>query len=329
MSYLSRKIAFYLAALWVAITLNFALPRMMPGNPAEILLAKFKGRINPAAIKAFTLAFGLNKHQSLIAQYGTYLGQLARGNLGVSMAYYPETVTHVLLSALPWTLFLVGVATIISFALGTLLGILSAWHRGGWLDSVAPGLFTFTSAFPYFWFALILLYALAFELGWFPMSHAFFGNRDTWALSNWPDLAYHAALPASTIVVTSIGGWLLNMRNNMIGVMGQDFIQMARAKGLPRRRVIFQYAARNAILPNVTGFALSLGFIVSGALLTEIVFSYPGLGYTLLQAVQSDDYPLLQGTLLLIALAVLVANFLVDLLYVRLDPRVRQQGQGG
>jgi peptide/nickel transport system permease protein len=326
MGYLGRKIVFYLVALWVAVTLNFALPRMMPGNPAEIMLARFKGRINPAAIKAFTLAFGLNKHQSLLAQYGTYLNQLVHGNLGVSMSYYPETVTHVLFSALPWTLLLVGVATIISFLLGTIVGIFSAWHRGGWLDSIAPGLFTFTSAFPYFWFALILLYGLAFKLGWFPLSHAFSGNHHTFAIANWPDLAYHAALPALTIVITSIGGWLLNMRNNMIGTMGQDFIQTARAKGLKRRRIIFQYAARNAMLPNITGFALSLGFIVSGALLTEIVFSYPGLGYALLQAVQSDDYPLLQGTLLLIAVAVLVANFLVDLLYVRLDPRVRHEG---
>lgn len=326
MSYLSRKIVFYMAALWVAITLNFALPRMMPGNPAEIMLARFKGRINPAAIKAFTLAFGLNKHQSLLGQYGTYLGQLIHGNLGVSMAYYPETVTHVLVSALPWTLLLVGTATLISFVLGTLVGILSAWHRGGWLDSIAPGVFTFTSAFPYFWFALLVLYVLAFELGWFPLSHAYAGGRDSWSVANWPDLMYHAALPAFTIVVTSIGGWLLNMRNNMIATMGQDFIQTARAKGLSKRRIVYHYAARNAILPNITGFALSLGFIVSGALLTEIVFSYPGLGYTLLQAVQSDDYPLLQGTLLLIAIAVLVANFVVDLLYVKLDPRVRHEG---
>lgn len=326
MSYLSRKVLFYLVALWVAITLNFALPRLMPGNPAEIMMARFKGRINPAAVKAFTLAFGLNRHQSLLAQYLTYLGQLVRGNLGVSMAYYPETVSHVLMAALPWTLLLVGTATLISFVLGTLLGILSAWHRGGWLDSIAPGIFTFTSAFPYFWFALLLLYILAFNLGWFPMSHAYAGGHNSWGMSNWPDLIYHAALPAFAIVVTSIGGWLLNMRNNMISTMGQDFIYTARAKGLAKRRIVYHYAARNAILPNITGFALSLGFIVSGALLTEVVFSYPGLGYTLLQAVQSDDYPLLQGTLLLIAVAVLVANFVVDLLYVKLDPRVRQQG---
>ncbi len=325
MRYLVRKLGFYAVALWVAITLNFVLPRLMPGNPAEIMMTRFKGRINPEAIRAFTLALGLNQHSSLLAQYGTYLSQLLRGNLGVSIAYYPEPVSRVLAQALPWTVFLVGTATVISFMVGTLAGILAAWRRGGWFDSVAPGLFTFTSSFPYFWFGLIVLYFLAFRAGWFPMSHAYSGNRGTFGVGNWPDLLYHAALPAFAIVTTSIGGWLLSMRNNMITTMGQDYITMARAKGLSPRRIMYRYAARNAILPNVTGFALSLGFIVSGALLTEIVFSYPGLGYTLLQAVENEDYPLLQGTLLLIAIAVLLANFLVDLLYVRLDPRVRNQ----
>ncbi len=325
MRYLGRKIVFYGVALWAALTLNFILPRLMPGNPAEILLARFKGRVNPKAIDAFMVAFGLNQHHTLIQQYGAYLVQLMHGNLGISITYYPEPVIQVLGQALPWTLLLIAMATIISFLIGTLAGIVAAWHRGGVFDSVAPGIFTFTSSFPYFWFALIMLYFLAYKAGWFPIGSAYAGNHGSFALSNWPDLLYHTALPGFTIVVTSIGGWLLSMRNNMITTMGQDYIHMARAKGLARRRIMYQYAARNAILPNMTGFALSIGFIVSGALLTEIVFSYPGLGYTLLQAVQNEDYPLLQGTLLLIAVAVLLANFLVDLLYVRLDPRVRNQ----
>lgn len=325
MRYLGRKVLFYGVALWAALTLNFILPRLMPGNPAEIMLSRFKGRVNPKAINAFMVAFGLNEHHTLWQQYGSYLVQLVHGNLGISITYYPEPVVQVLEQAVPWTLLLIGLATIISFIIGTLAGILAAWHHGGAFDSVAPGIFTFTSSFPYFWFALIMLYFLAYEAGWFPIGSAYTGTHANFGLANWPDLLYHTALPALTIVVTSIGGWLLSMRNNMITTMGQDYIHMARAKGLPRRRIMYQYAARNAILPNMTGFALSLGFIVSGALLTEIVFSYPGLGYTLLQAVQNEDYPLLQGTLLLIAVAVLLANFIVDLLYVRLDPRVRNQ----
>lgn len=325
MKYLMRKALFYLVAFWVAITLNFLMPRMMPGNPVQIMVAKFRGRINPQAIHAFTRAFGLNTHASLLAQYGQYLSQLSHGNLGISLAMYSEPVSKVLAAAFPWTLLVVGLATVMSFILGSFIGVLASWKRGGILDMVAPTVSTFTAAFPYFWLALIVLYIFAFKLPWFPLAHAYANGNATWSPSNWPDILYHATLPALTIVVSSIGGWLLSMRNNMITTMGQDYISIARAKGLPARRIMFQYAARNAILPNMTGFAMSLGFVLSGALLTEVVFSYPGLGYTLYQAVQADDYPLMQGTLLLIAVGVLLANFLVDILYVKMDPRVQNQ----
>jgi peptide/nickel transport system permease protein len=326
MSYLGRKVAFYLVALWAAITLNFALPRMMPGNPVELIMARFKGRVNPAAIHAFTLALGLQQHKPLIAQYFQYLDQLIHGNLGISIVYFPEPVIKVILQALPWTLFLVGFATVISFILGTLLGIIASWRRRSFFDLIVPTAFTFTATLPYFWLALVLLYILAFHLGMFPLGHAYSGSDNSWAPSNWGDIIYHTTLPALTIVITSIGGWLLGMRNNMINIMGQDFVTIARAKGLKEWRIVLKYAARNAILPNITGFGMSLGFLVSGAVLTEVVFSYPGLGYTLYQAVGAEDYPLMQGTLLFIAIAVLLANFLVDLLYVRLDPRSRKEG---
>ena len=322
--YIIRRIGFYLVALWAAVTLNFALPRMMPGNPMLMLVAKFKGRINPKALYAYAKLFGLNHRSSLWTQYWQYIGQLLHGNLGISLGLYPETVSQALMQALPWTVFLLGTATVISFVLGTLLGIYSAWHRGSWLDSIAPTVFTLTGSFPYFWLALILLYFLAFQLQWFPLGHAFGNNATGWSWAGLPDIFYHAALPALTIVVTSIGGWLLSMRNNMITTLSEEYVKVARAKGLPDRRVMMSYAARNAILPNITSFALSLGFVLSGAILTEVVFSYPGLGYALFQAVGNEDYPMLQGTLLLIAVAVLIANFLADLAYVRLDPRARQ-----
>jgi peptide/nickel transport system permease protein len=321
--YLLRKIIFYLVALWAAITLNFFLPRMMPGNPMLVLLAKFKGRINPEALNAYAKLFGLEQHTNMVAQYGQYLGQLARGDLGYSLGLYPETVTQALLQALPWTLFLLGMATVISFVLGTLLGIVSAWRRGSLLDALAPPVFTLLGAFPYFWLALIALYFLAFRLNWFPLGHAYSDSVNGWSWAALPDILYHAVLPALTIVVTSIGGWLLGMRNNMITTLAEEYVKVAKAKGLTNGRVMLRYAARNAILPNVTSFALSLGFILSGAILTEIVFSYPGLGYALYQAVSNEDYPMMQGTLLLIAVAVLAANFLADLVYVRLDPRAR------
>ncbi len=323
--FLLRRLVFYLIALWAAITLNFLLPRLMPGNPALLMLARYKGRLTPAALRAFAAAFGFATHGSILAQYGQYLASLLRGNLGLSIAYFPEPVSQVIATALPWTLFLVGFATVISFAVGTLLGIWSAWGRGRAIDSWLPTVSTFTSAFPYFWFALLCAYVFGFLLQWFPTGHAYSGTADAFSFANLPDIAYHAVLPAFTIVVSSIGGWLLGMRNNMVATLAEDHIVLAQAKGLPRRRVMYTYAARNAILPNLTGFAMSIGFVVGGALLTEIVFSYPGLGYTLLLAVQSEDYPLMQATLLVIAVAVLIANFFAELAYGWLDPRVDQE----
>lgn len=325
MRYLGKKFIFYFVALWAAVTLNFWLPRLMPGNPVLILQAKFKGHLDPAALQAFARAFGLDTHATLIVQYLHYLGQLFTGHLGISFAYFPQSVVSVLAETAPRTLFLVGLSTVVSFGIGTLLGIVSAWRRGSLFDSLSPMITAFLASFPYFWLALLLLYFFAFELGWFPTGGAYSGTDSAWTFSNFGDILYHSILPAITIVITSVGGWLLSMRNNMVSVLNQDFLTVAKAKGLREWRIMLMYSARNAILPNITGFTMALGFVVSGAILTEVVFSYPGLGYTLFQAVQSDDYPLMQGCLLLIAVAVLCANFLTDLLYVWLDPRARSQ----
>jgi peptide/nickel transport system permease protein len=257
-------------------------------------------------------------------QYFQYLGNLFHGNLGTSFTYFPTPVTTVLAQEIPWTLALVGISVVISFTLGTLIGVLVAWRRGSFIASVLPPILTFFSAIPYFWLALIALYVFAYILNWFPLN----GGYATSTTVGWtPDFLlsalYHGLLPAFTIVVASIAGWMLGMRNTMITTMTEDYVLLAEAKGLSQRRIMFSYAARNAILPNVTGFALSLGFVIGGALLTEVVFSYPGIGFALLQAAQNSDYPLLQGIFLLIAVAVLGANFIADLVYVVLDPRVR------
>jgi peptide/nickel transport system permease protein len=219
----------------------------------------------------------------------------------------------------------VGTATVISFVLGTLLGVAAAWRRGSWLDNLVP-VTTFFQAAPYFFVAILAVALFATKLGWFPPSQGYdtatLNPGFTWSfISNVLD---HAVLPALTIVLASIAGWIIGMRNMMITTMDEDYVLLAQAKGLPRRRVI-GYAARNALLPNVSGFALSIGFIVSGALLTEIVFSYPGVGYLLLSAIGSDDYPVLQGIFLIITIAVLLANLVADFAYAFLDPRTRQE----
>jgi len=324
MRFLLRRIGFYLVAALIAITLNFLIPRLMVGDPVTLIVARFQGRLEPRSIDALKATFGF-VDGPIWQQYLTYWQNLLHGQLGTSVGYFPAPVTTVMATGLSWTLRLAGMATIISFLAGTLLGIVAAWRRGRFVDSfVLPALSLF-GAFPYFFVAMVALYVLAFSFGWFPINSAY----DRALQPDWGSgpfvvsVLQHAILPAITIVLTSMGGWMLGMRNNMIGILSQDFIVMAQAKGLRDRRVMLTYAARNAILPSLTGFAMSLGFVVGGALLTEIVFSYPGIGFVLLNAVNARDYPLMQGIFLMITLAVLVANLLVDVIYVRLDPRAR------
>ncbi|HEX7736675.1 MAG TPA: ABC transporter permease [Ktedonobacteraceae bacterium] len=325
MRHLLRRTGFYLIAVWASITINFLIPRLAPGDPVQAFMARMHGRISPQAQHALEIAFGVS-HDPVWVQYFQYLGNLFHGDLGTSIMAFPNSVTSVIAQDLPWTLLLVGLSLVISFVVGTFLGVIIAWRRGKTLDVVLMPVFTFLSAIPYFWLALIMLYFLGYELQWFPL-HGGYDIDNT--VPGWtPDFilsaSYYALLPALTIVISSIAGWLLGMRNAMITTLSEDYVMMAEAKGLSQRRVMFTYAARNAILPNITGFALSLGFVVSGSLLTEIVFSYPGIGYTLYQAVEAQDYALIEGMFLIITLAVLAANFLADLVYVMLDPRVRR-----
>jgi len=324
MSFISRRVAFYAIAAWVAITVNFAIPRVMPGNAIDAMLAKFPS-LNANSFHALQAEFGTHTHGSLISQYFSYLGDLAHGNLGLSLSQYPAKVTTIIAQTLPWTLILVGMATIISFALGTLLGILSAWRRGGWLDRILPA-FTFLQATPYFFLALVVIQLFAVSWGLFPFGQGYdLGQSPGWNWTFISSAAYHSFLPALTIVLTSMAGWMLQMRNMMITTIAEDYVLVAQAKGLSPRRVMFTYAARNAILPNLAGFALSLGFVVAGALVMEIVFSYPGIGLTLYNAVTGDDFPLLQGIFLVISLSVLGACLIADIAYFLADPRTRSR----
>ena len=325
MRYLIRRLGFYLVTAWAAITLNFLIPRLMPGNPVELLISHFKGRISPAALKSLTILFGLN-HQSMLSQYWSYWDNLFHGNLGISFTYFPTPVIQVIMSALPWTAVLVGTSTVLSFIIGTVAGVLVGSRRGSWLEASLP-ISTFFSAIPYFWFALVVLYLFAVVVQWLPLSGGYSsGDTIGWNTQFLLSAVDHAILPAFTIIASSIAGWLLGMRNMMIVTLNEDYIILAEAKGLSKARISFVYAARNAILPSLASFALSLGFVVSGAILVEIVFSYPGIGYVLFAAVNNSDYPLMQGVFLVITLAVLFANIAADVFYVLLDPRTRQEG---
>jgi peptide/nickel transport system permease protein len=323
MKFLLRRLGLYAVAAWAAVTLNFFLPRLMPGDPATALFARFRGRLAPEALQALRETFGLTD-APLWSQYLTYLSHALRGDFGISVAYYPAPVVQVIGTGLLWTMFLAGTAVMMSFVLGTLLGVATAWWRRGWLDDLLPPALVFLGSLPYFWLAMLALYALGFSVGWFPLGHAYSDDlAPAWSFEFAADVLSHAALPAGSIVIATLGGWLLSMRNTMITVLGSDSVNLARAKGLPSRRVVMRYAARNALLPSITGLGMALGFVLGGSLLTEVVFSYPGQGYLLVQAVRNQDYPLMQGIFLVITLAVLGANWLVDVVTVLLDPRIR------
>ncbi|CAI3799401.1 ABC transporter permease [Pseudarthrobacter sp. MM222] len=323
MRFILRRLGFYLIAFWASITLNFLLPRFMPGDPVSRMFARTQGKMQPEQIDALRKLLGVDD-RPIWEQYIDYLHNVFTGQMGVSISRFPTPVTEVIAAQIGWTLLLGGTALVIAALVGNLLGILAAWRRGGVIDSALPPVLVFIGSFPYFWLAMGALYLFGVVLGWFPIRHAFTAGLEpafTWEFIG--DVGAHLVLPALTIVLVSIGGWMLGMRNTMIATNSEDYITMAEAKGLRPGRIMLRYAARNAMLPSVTSFGMGLGFVVGGALLTEVVFAYPGVGYQLLNAVQGLDYPLMQGLFLTITAAVLLANFLVDILYVRLDPRVR------
>lgn len=324
MAFLLRRLAFYLAAFIAAATINFFLPRLMPGDPIDIMFASAGSELSLENVNALRLTFGFID-APLGQQYLTYLQSVFSGDLGRSIKYFPLPVTELLARAIIWTLGLVGSATLLSFALGTLLGVMAAWRRGTLFDTVVSLLAIFSSSVPAVVVSLVTLFIFGYELGWFPNGYAADPLLDP-ALS-WEYISsvlYHGTLPMLTLVVVLTGGFAVTMRNNMINLLGDDYIVMGRAKGLSDSRVMLWYAARNALLPTVSSLAIALGTVLGGSLITEVVFNYPGLGNTLYQAILARDYPVIQGQLLIMTAAMLVANFLVDLSYVLLDPRLKK-----
>ena len=322
MSFIVRRLIFYLVAAWVALTINFFIPRAMPGNAVQAIMAKFPN-LTPSAYRALEAMLGVGHPGSIWHQYWSYLGEVSHLNFGTDVSQYPASVSSLLVQTIPWTITLVGTATLIAFFVGTALGIMAGWRRGGWLDRALPGLMFF-QAMPYFFLALILLELFAVRSHVFPLGQGYTGGLiPGWHWDFISSAIYHSLLPAFTIVIASVAGWMLQMRNLMLTTIGEDYVLAAQAKGLPDRRVIWTYVTRNALLPQLQGFGLALGFVISGAIVMEIVFSYPGIGLLLLNAVTSNDFPLMQAIFLVITFAVLLANFVVDLIIVAADPRAR------
>lgn len=323
MKYLLRRLSIYLVALFAAITLDFFLPRLLPGDPATAILAPMGSRMTAAQIDALKYALGLSD-APLFQQYLTFWGNLLRGNLGLSYSQFPAPVTEVIGTGLKWTVLLGISSLLISAVIGHLIGIYGAWRRRSAFDIIFPPLFNFIGAFPAFFLALGVLYFLGMKLDWLPISHAYDTKLTpafTWEFIS--SVLKHLIMPLTVSVLVTLQVWIQQMRNTMITTLAEDYITMGEAKGLTQNRIMFGYAARNAILPSVTGFGIFFGSILSGQVLIEQVFSYPGLGFLMVRAVGARDYPLMGGLFLGITAGVLLLNFLVDILYTRIDPRVR------
>jgi peptide/nickel transport system permease protein len=327
MVYFVRKTGFFILTLWAAATLNFIIPRLQRGDPAEAIVQRLTGQnqaIDPNQVEAVRKLLGA-PDDNYFVQYIDYMQTILTGNFGVSYSYIPYSVTHMIGQALPWTIFLVGTVHVLSFVIGTLLGTWAAYKRNGKFDSFMSTFSGFFGAIPFFWIGLLLLYVFAFELGWFPDGGGYSGSHPPgWDWEFIGSALKHVALPAVSMLITAPIGWILGMRNTMVQELGSDYTRLAKAKGLSEARIALMYGARNAILPNFTGFALGLGSIAGGSIIVEQIYNYPGMGRLMFESIGNRDFPLMQTIFLFTTVGVLTANFITDLLYGVIDPRVRR-----
>jgi peptide/nickel transport system permease protein len=328
-AYVIRRLGMYVLTVWLGSTIIFIIPRMVPGDPVSAMVSRMSqasGRVSNSAeiINAWRARFGLDA--PIPIQYVNFLKNSVTFELGYSLSQFPATVSGMVSQALPWTIGLLTMATLISFILGNLIGALMAWApTPKWLRRLLPVSLTFTSI-PFFMLAILLIYVFGFTLKVLPTSGGY--GRDLSMSLNWPfvlSVAQHAVLPAFAIVIASMGYWALGMRGMMITNAGEDYIILARAKGLSASRLFLRYAVRNAVLPQVTALALTLGSIVGGAVLVEYLFAYPGMGYLLYQGIVTNDYTLIQGIVFILILATATTVLVIDLLYPLIDPRITYQ----
>ena len=325
--YLARRVGVFVLIVWLAATLNFFLPRLSGQDPVRATLlqqASLGGHVQmglEAMVKEYERRFGLDK--PLWRQYVTYLGDVSRFNFNYSISNYPRTVNEIIAEAIPWTVLLLGTTTILSFTIGTLLGALLAWPGAPrWMRLLMPPLWAL-HAIPFFLLGLILMYVFAFRFQLLPMFGGYSpGAFPALTLRFVGDVLAHAILPALSIVLVATGGWALGMRGMMVTTMGEDYVTFAEAKGLTRLTIFLRYCVRNAILPQTTALALALGNILSGAVLVEVIFGFPGVGTILFHAIRENDHFLIQGIVFTVIVALGVATLILDVVYPLLDPRI-------
>jgi peptide/nickel transport system permease protein len=327
LDYVLKRVGLFVVIVWIAGTVNFFLPRLSGVDPIRQQLvqqAALGGNVQSGLkemIKEYDTRFGLDK--PLSEQYVTYMSAAFRFDFSTSISHYPIKVIDVIKPGLPWTIALLTTTTILSWLIGTFLGAFLAWpSTPNWVKFAMPPLLTL-SAVPYFLFGLILIYVLGFRLKLFPLS----GGYDQGLIPNLSlpfllNVASHTALPALSIILVSLGGWALGMRGMMVTTQGEDYMIFADAKGLKASSIFTRYAIRNALLPQMTALALALGNVVTGAVLVEVIFQYPGIGALLYQAIRAQDFFLVQGIIFLVIVSIGLATLIIDLVYPVLDPRI-------
>ncbi|GLY85957.1 ABC transporter permease [Actinoallomurus iriomotensis] len=309
-----RRVLRGVVTIWFAVTVTFLMLRLLPGDPA---LAVATPNMTRETRQALLHQYGLD--QSLAVQYGKYLWQLLHGNLGVSFSQ-SVPVTTALMERLPWTLLLTLSALVVTIVIGVPLGVLAASRRGFWDRAVQLSGVVGQSLFvPSI--GIFLLYLLGLKLRWFPIGGAY--TENTYGIAWYGSVLRHLVLPCLSLVLVQLGSYVLTLRSTLIDALGEDYCTLARANGLGERKVLWKHALRNALLPTTTLVGLQLGFVVGGAVLTETIYAYPGIGRGIYEAVTQLDFPVLQGAFVLLSATVIVANLLTDLAYGLLDPRVR------
>jgi peptide/nickel transport system permease protein len=320
-----RRLGLLALVVWLAATVNFIIPRLAERNPVAERLSQMAAQGGSLSgieemVRSYEARFGLDR--PLWRQYLSYLGDLAQFDLGYSISNYPVRVSDQIALAMPWTIALLGTATLIAFAAGTLLGALAGWSKGPRWSRLTLPAFMVLSAIPFYLVGLVCVYVFAFNLEWFPTGGGHtIGVELTWSFASAADVLRHAALPALSILVASIGFWALAMRSMMVTVEGEDYVLFAEAKGLRSWRVFWFYGVRNALLPQVTTLALAFGKIVTGAVLVEMVFGYPGLGNLLFESVKLNDYFTIYGCVIVLVLTIAVSTLVLDLVLPFIDPR--------
>jgi peptide/nickel transport system permease protein len=326
LGYFVRRVGMFVLVVFVAASFNFFIPRLAPGNPIGAITSRMASASagienGQAMFEAYRKRFGLD--EPLYVQYAKYMWNTVRFDFGQSLSAYPADVSEIVRPAIGWSLALIGTSVIITFVLGVTIGALLGWKgTPRWARAVLP-ITMIGGVLPYYLLAMLLLYIFAFTTRVLPMSGAY--DSGIPATLNWPyvvTVARHAILPALSIILTSLGGFALTMRGLMVNTVGEDYMLLADAKGLPKWRILWWYSVRNAIPPQLTHLAIALGYVVSGAILVEIVFSYPGLGYQLYQSIVNSDYTVIQAITLILAVSVGLCVLIIDLLYPLLDPRV-------